>query len=92
MKKTATKPKSNLYQVSVIVLGKKYEAKAKTVYDALQKLEPGTINGKVILTVSKGKESKERVIPTVSARRMFNTAGIAQETQMKVVSSMFQGI
>ena len=89
---TKTTTKTQLYEVSVIVLGKEYKAKAKTIYDALQKLDPGIINGKVIMTVSRGKSSKERVLPPFAAKRMFNTAGMAQEIQMKVVSSMFEGV
>jgi len=87
-KKKAT-PK---YEATLRVLGKQYTAKGKTIAEAIGKLEPGNVAGMAILTVKKGKNSKDRVVPHVTAKRVFNTAGISRETAVFNISLMFEGI
>ena len=80
------------YEASVKVLGKTFTAKGKDIQTALEKLDPGNVAGMAIITIKKGKVSKDRVIPHVMAKRLFNTAGVSREAQIKNVSLMFDGI
>jgi|DEB3_MinimDraft_2_1074329.scaffolds.fasta_scaffold23188_2 hypothetical protein len=88
-KKTTKKPQ---YEASVRVLGKMYHAKGKTAQEAIYKLEPGSVAGAALLTVKKGRKSKEHILPTVQARRLFNASHTAREILAKNVGLIFEGI
>lgn len=90
MTKTATKKAT--YKAELLTFGKKYSASAISVEKAIEKLEPGNIQGRGILTISYGKEKKERIIPAVRMKRLFNTRGLARELEIKNVSLMYQGL
>lgn len=87
----ATKPKEQ-YTASVKVLGKTFSAKGDTIFQAIEAIKPGNVAGMVILTVKKGKKEKDRIIPHIRAKRLFNSIGMGRETALKGVSLMFDGI
>lgn len=87
-----TSKKTDLYTVSVKIMGKTTKAKGKTIAEAVGKLKVRNSAGMVIMTVSKGKVSKDRVISMMLAKRLFNMSGVSREAQIKNISSMFQGI
>jgi len=84
--------KSALYEITALIGGRKTTATGKTVYQALEKLTPGNVHGRVILTVKKGNAVKDRIIPTPTARRMFNNVGLTREVALKNISVMFDAI
>lgn len=84
--------KTKTYTATAKVLGKKYTGKGKTVMKALENIKTGAVAGMVIITVSNGKESKDRVIPMVTAKRLFMTVGLTREVALKSISGMFEGL
>jgi hypothetical protein len=80
------------YEATVKVLGKTFKAKGKTALEAITKLDPGNVAGMAILVVKRGKNVRERIIPTVQARRLFNTGGAAREMVCKNFSILFDDI
>jgi hypothetical protein len=68
-----------------------FQAKGATVAEAILNLKPGTINGRVILTLAKDTHSRERIISPALARKLFNTAGISREAALKNTTLLFQG-
>jgi ABC-type phosphate/phosphonate transport system permease subunit len=76
-KKTTKKAlkKTGNYTATVKIMGKTSKATGKTIFEAIEKLKPGNVAGMGVMTVSKGKNTKERVIPHMQLRRLFNTAG-----------------
>lgn len=80
------------YQASVKVMGKTFSADGDSVYAALEKLKPGNVAGKIILSVIHGETQKDRVITMVLGRRMFNTTGLMREVALKNASLLFDGI
>lgn len=77
------------YNVVVKILGKNYESTGKTIIEALNNLDIRNVRGKCIMTVSKGNESKERVLMPAIVYRMLNTYGVSKEIAIKNVSLMF---
>lgn len=90
--KKETKKKVLKYKASVRVLGKTYKAEGKTIYEAIEKLKPGIVNGSIILKVERGEKGKEAIVPAILAKRLFNMAGISREVQIKNASQLFEGI
>ena len=80
------------YQASVKVMGKVFTASGNTVYEAIENLKPGSVAGMMVLTVKHGEKNKDRVLPMVLGRRMFNTAGLTREAALKNASLLFDGI
>lgn len=80
------------YKATIIVLGRKFEAKGVSVLDAINKLKPGNCKGKGILVVEHGDVKKEKVLMPLVTFRLFNSAGMTREVAVKQVSSLFQGI
>lgn len=94
MKKT-TNPstaKKSEYTANLIVLGKKYSAKGKTISSAIDGLKIGVARGKAVLTISTKEKSKERILNHLQTARLFNTRGLSREVILKNVSSLFEGI
>lgn len=89
---TTKKTVSKLYSASMKVMGKTFTGKGKTIQEAIASIKPGNVAGMVILTVSKGDKSKERVLGALVVKRAFNMAGMSQEVALKNLSNMFDGI
>jgi len=89
-KKTAKKKEE--FVATAKVMGKLFTGKGDTIYKAIENINTGAVAGTVILTVSKGKSTKERVIPMVTARRIFMTVGLTREVALKQISTTFDGV
>lgn len=89
-KKVSAKPEK--YLASAKIMGKTFKGEGETIYEAIGNITTGGVVGMVILTVSQGKSSKERVIPMARARRLFNTLGMTREVSLKNMSLMFDGV
>lgn len=87
-----TKAKSEEYTAKAKIMGRTFQGKGESIIKALESLETGNVHGKVILTVSKGETTKDRILPIPMARRLFNSAGLTREVTLKQVSLMFQGV
>ncbi len=87
---TETKKKKPTYEATIEILGKKYKAKGKTVMEAVSNLKPkGMARGKSILTVTKGKESKSKVLVPFVVNRLFNLSPTMRIVALKNVSTLF---
>lgn len=84
--------KSPAYTAKLKVMGNTFTAKGKSIYEAIEKLKPGNVAGMCILTVSKGKNKKDQIIPHSRAKGIFNSAGIMREARIKNVSILFDGV
>lgn len=86
------KEKVEKYLAEAKVLGRLYTAEGETAYEAVENLKPPVVKGHVILTVKHGKESKERVISSIHASRVFNTQGSVRDMMLKNISLMFENV
>jgi hypothetical protein len=88
--KTAVKPK---FTASIKILGKVYKADGATVKEAIENLKVGKVaKGVSLLTVTKGKISKDKVLPAPQTFRLFSPSKLMRELAIKNVSLMFDGI
>jgi len=53
------------------VLGRWFEAKGETPEEAISNLNPGTVRGSVVLRLSNGDKSKDRVLLKNSTKYLF---------------------
>lgn len=88
MKKEKT-TKAPEYEASLKVMGKIYTATGASVKEAIANIKIGTARGMGLLTVSKGKESKVRVLPSIRTTRLFNTTGMTREVELTNAASLF---
>jgi len=92
-KKTVKKKvEKKSYTATAIVMGRKYTGKGKTVEDAINALKLGNNKGKVILSVTNGKDTKEKVLNPAQMNRLFNSFGLVKEVAMKNIKIIFEGI
>lgn len=95
-KKSVTKKRSveekPVYQATVKILGKLYEASGNSISEAILGLKPKNVKGLSILTIQRGDVKKERVLMPRITSRLFNTAGLTKEVALKNASILFQGI
>lgn len=88
----AKKTKSKDYNATVIVLGKTYKATGATISEAIAGLKPGNVRGRAVLSLTRGDNTKERIMMPIAAMRLFNTRGITQQVALKNVSLLYDGI
>jgi hypothetical protein len=87
VKKPVNKPQ---YTANAIIMGKKYQGKGTTVAEAISSLKGfGNVKSKVILAVTDGKTTKERVIMPMVAWRIFGSHGVTKEIALKQISQLF---
>jgi len=86
-----TKPKKLEYTASMnfTLLHEIYTAKGKTAREAIENLKAKNTKGHSILTVSKGKESKEKVISAPLSFRMFSENKLVRELSLKHICTLF---
>lgn len=91
---TKKKPRAKqVYTATIKVLGKVYEAKGTTIPEAIVGLTPGGVaKGMSILTMTKGKIRKERILNGPQTFRLFNGGRIMREVALKNVSLFFSPI
>ena len=83
-----TKPSK--YTASIKIFGKEYKATGGTVAEAIAGLSPvGFTKTKSILTISNGKESKDRFLPPLATYRLFSQSKLMREVAIKNISLMF---
>lgn len=70
--------------------GKPYTGKGKTVTEAIANIAlKNAAKGRGILTISKGKKSKDRILQPVVVQRLFSMSPTMREVQIKHVSMLF---
>jgi hypothetical protein len=90
MAKTKTKVSKDTYVATVRIMGKTYESKGESVRDALTKLSiQGTPRGIILLTISCGDKSRQKILNGVQTSRLFSPSKIAREIALKAVCSLF---
>lgn len=73
-------------------MGRTFKAEGDSLQKAVEALKIGMARGSLILTVTHGKNTKERVFNHFVAHRLFNARGITKEVALKNISLMFEGI
>ena len=86
------KKKKAEYQASAKIMGKIFKGEGETIYEAIEGIKTGGVTGMVIITVTHGKNTKDRIIPMILARRLFMTAGMTREVSLKNTILLFEGI
>lgn len=81
-----------MYTVSLKTMGKTHKAEGESVMEALEKIKLRAVAGKSVLIISNGKDTVERVLPHIIARRAFTTIGMVREVALKNLSLIFQGL
>ena len=81
--------KTEPYKATVRVMGKTFTSTGTSSQDAVFKLKPGNCKGKGILTIEKGKVSRERILMPDVTFRLFNTTGVSKEVALKNIGILF---
>jgi hypothetical protein len=90
-KKTPVKRvKKEDYEASIKVLGQVYKSKGGSAKEAIESLKVGSVaRGMSILTMKKGKITREKILPTHQTSRLFSPSKLVREIALKNVSLMF---
>jgi len=86
------KAHKKVYTASAKVMGRTFEGKGETIYEAIGSIKTGGVAGMVILTVSTEDNKVERIIPHISAKRLFMTIGLTREVALEHTSKLFDGV
>jgi len=95
MAKTTPKPKETKkkkpkYSVSVLMSGKKFESNGTTLEEALTNLKVmGIARSKVVVTVSKGKDTKERVLLPFTVNKLISLSPSMKQIAVKQIAILF---
>lgn len=89
MKTKKTVVKKPQFTALAIVLGKKYNATGATVSEAIGNLKVDNPRGKLILAVSNGETTRERVIMPMQAVRLLSLSRMSKEIALKQTSQLF---
>lgn len=82
-----------MYTATLTSFGKKYSGSGKTAVEAIAKIEvTGVARGKSVLSVSNGKNSKDRILPPVMTSRLFSKSPLNREVALKNTSLLFDGV
>lgn len=95
MKKKTTKSSKvndSKYDINAVIGARKFNSSGSSVSDAVSKLEVLNCRGKCILTVTKDKVSKEKILTSTMAHRLFNSFGLTKQVALKNVDNLFQGL
>jgi len=88
MKKTTKQPYP--YTATIKVFGKVYKSMGYTIQQALDNLTVGgKIGGASILSISNGKETKDKVLNINQANRLFSSSRLIKEVAIKNLSLLF---
>ena len=78
------------YKASIKILGKFYEAFGSTVPEAIGNLKPDAkALGVTVLTLTKGAQSQERILPRIATRRLFAPSEMMREVGIKNTALRF---
>ena len=86
VKEPTNKPQ---YTANAIVLGRKYQGEGATVSEAIGKLDIKNCKTKLILSVTDGTNTRERVIMPNQAFRLFSASRLMREIALKQTSLLF---
>ena len=78
------------YSASIKVLGKTYTAEGESVADVLSRLDsPPVAKGISMLIVSRGTESKARILSSIAVSRLFSPSKTVRELAIKNTALLF---
>lgn len=92
MKKTTKKVGVSVkpYLATIKILGKFYKSTGSTALEAIENLKPeGKCAGTSVLSVSKGDEKRDKVLPTYQTFRLFSHSKMMRELALKNVANLF---
>ena len=82
--------KNKDYLATIKIFGKKYSASGSTKIEALTNLNVSNVaKGVSVLTLSKGKLSKDRLLRPMQTFRLFGSSRLMREVAIKQTSIMF---
>lgn len=82
--------KKEIYKATIRVFGKIYKAEGATLIEAISNLKvSGKAGGTSILSVSKGKVQKDRILNTNQVFRLFSASKLMREVALKNLSLLF---
>lgn len=87
--KTRPRRDGSPYKVTALVLGRKYQARGRTIVEAVSKLAVPHPKGRAILVVEHGDRLKERVLMPPLVFRLFAGGRMSKEVALKHVSLLF---
>lgn len=80
------------YTATAKVLGRTFAGKGVTALEAIKSINTGAVAGKVVLGVSNGTVTKERILTMVQAKRLWMSSGLMREIALKNISLLFDGV
>lgn len=80
------------YTATLTVMGQKHTASGSTAIDAVKALKVKNAKGKGVLSITNGKETREKVFMPQVLYRLFNSVGLNREVAMKNISILFDGL
>jgi len=80
------------YTATLTVMGQKHTALGSTAIDAVKALKVKNAKGKGVLSITNGKETREKVFMPQVLYRLFNSVGLNREVAMKNISILFDGL
>ena len=81
-----------IYALKLKVLNTVYESVGDTVIEALNALKlKGMVRTVGILTVTKGKESREKILAPRILARLYTESRLMKEVAIKNISNLFLG-
>jgi len=73
------------------IMGKTYEAKGKSVLEAIESLKPGERRGVGVLNIIKdGEPMRDKILNRFKVNRLFNSHGLTRDIALKQSSEMFE--
>jgi hypothetical protein len=88
-KQTKKKVAVESYSAKIKVLGKIFQSSGDSVLGALSNLKVPKGKGMSILTISRGKESQDRILSAPQTARLFSLSPLMREIALKNVSNLF---
>ena len=86
VKKVAVKP----YSATIKILGKMFTSTGSTALEAIENLaQEGKCAGGSVLTITKGDEKREKILPAFQTFRLFSKSKMMRQLALKGVSSLF---
>lgn len=80
------------YQATLTVMGQKHQAKGDSATEAVSNLKVKNAKGKGVLSITNGKETREKIFMPHVLFRLFNTVGVNREVALKNISILFDGL
>lgn len=89
-KGSKNKLKPDVIRSQVVIFGKTFTAKGKTVEEAIRNLRPDFARGPSVLTLERGGVKKDRLLNRMLTTRLFGpTSDLTKEIAIHQVSQLF---